>query len=70
MPSAVDNLVPKVQALETVGDSVVALVSGLSAQIRATAGDAAAANKLADEVDAKSAVWAQAVIDNTPAETP
>lgn len=69
-----DDIKAKVDAENTVIDSAVALLGGLSAKITELAGEVAAAGQdpaklqaLADEIDAKSAELAAAVTANTPA---
>lgn len=67
MSSHIDNLTQKVAAMKTVGASVRTLLAGLADRVRAAAGDEAATNALAAEIDAEAATDAQAVIDNTVA---
>ncbi len=66
MSGALDNLTTKLTAMETVGDGMAALLSDLSARIRA-ADDSEKLNALAADVDAKTAAWTAAVTANTPA---
>ena len=47
--------------------SASALLSSLSQQLRDSAGDPAAVQALADQLDANNQALAQAVVDNTPA---
>lgn len=67
---AVNKVESEVTELTTVVDSAVALINGLSQQIRDTAGDAAKANALADTLDKKANELADAVAANTPATPP
>lgn len=67
---AVDKVESEVTELTTVVDSAVALINGLSQQIRDTAGSAAKANALADALDAKANELAAAVAANTPTPEP
>lgn len=68
--SALDDLTAQVHAAETVGDSVVTLLKGLSEQLKAAGTDQAKLEELANELHAKSDAWAGAVVANTPAATP
>lgn len=63
------RLTAAVERDKTVNESAATLLSQLSEQIRATAGDAAAANALADALDAQQQKLADAVVANTPAAT-
>lgn len=65
--SLLDDLKAKVEAEQTVIDSAIALLNGLSAQIKAASLDSATMQSLADEVSAKTAALAAAVAANTPA---
>ncbi len=65
MSAAMDRLLASVRTLESAADSMDTLLKGLAQQIRDTAGDAAAAAALADEVDAKAAAIAADVAANT-----
>jgi len=61
-----DQLTERVRNLETVGDSLVELVKGLAAEVRAEG-----LEELGAEIDAKAAAWAAAVQENSPTpETP
>jgi len=52
---------------KTVNESAATLLGQLADLIRATAGDAAAVNALADSLDAQQQALADAVVANTPA---
>lgn len=67
MSGALDRVESEVGEMSTVVDSAVALINGLSAQIRDAAGDADKANALADQLDAKANALADAVAANTQA---
>lgn len=66
MSQEIDNLKTAVEAENTVIDSVVVLLGELSANLAANAGDPAAIQAIADEVNAKKDMLAQAVTANTP----
>jgi hypothetical protein len=61
-----DRLKVAVQNCTTVGDSLVTLVQGLSAQLAAAKNDPAAIQAISDELGAKGAAWQAAVTANTP----
>lgn len=70
MMATMDDVRAKVAALETVQDSAIALINGISAQLRdlaATGATAAALGQLADQLDADAVKLAAAVTANTPA---
>lgn len=69
MAATLDDLVTKVTNLKTVDDSVVALLQGLSAQLKAAiaANDPAKIQAVADALDAQTAELSDAVTANTPA---
>jgi hypothetical protein len=60
-----DQLIAAVTAENTVIDSAITLLNGLSAQIAATAGDPAKVTALAAEVTAKTKALSDAVAANT-----
>lgn len=64
---ALDALTAQVAASVTVEQSAIALITGLAAQVLATAGDAPAANALAASLQSSAAALAAAVAANTPA---
>lgn len=65
-----DELKTKVEAENTVIDSAMTLLNGLSAQIRDLSTDPAKLQALADEIDAKTAALSASVAANTPATPP
>jgi peptidoglycan hydrolase CwlO-like protein len=67
MSAELDRLQQAVTNCTTVGDSAVALIKGLSAQIAASKNDPAALQAIADRLDAEAAAWKTAVEANTPA---
>lgn len=67
MKNELERLRLEVEQTESAVDSAVALISGLSEQIRATAGDRDAANSLADRLDSSVNKLGAAVAANTPA---
>lgn len=67
MSAEMDAAVASVENLETVGDSVVAAFQALGPQIVDAAGDKEKSIALGNEVTAKAAVWAAAIVANTPA---
>jgi hypothetical protein len=67
MSDSMDRLVAEVSQTRTAVDSILALVSGLADQLRATAGDASKVIALADQLDAMQTDLAAAVTANTPA---
>ena len=68
MSEQFDNLSTKVEGLETVGDSLVALLAGMAEEIRKLkdAPTPEAIDALAADVEAKAAEWGAAVVANTP----
>lgn len=73
MSVEMDRLTQEVADTKTSVDSVITLVEGLAQQIRDNAGDPAALNALADELDAQQGRISAAVTANTappPAEPP
>lgn len=62
-----ERLESEVAEIETVADSAIALIGGLSAQLRDHADDPARIRALADSLDAKGIALAAAVAANTPA---
>jgi hypothetical protein len=65
MSAEIDALELAVTKVQTVKGSVVTLLQGLAARVRAIAGDAAKAGALATELDTMANDFAQAVVDNT-----
>lgn len=70
MSVQIDALIAAVNAEDTVIDSAITLLNGLSAEIAGLSPDSAAIAKLAAEVKAKTDALAAAVAANTPATTP
>lgn len=70
MSAQLDALTAQVHNIETVADSAITLLNGLSAQIAALKDDPAALQGLADELSAKSSELAAAVEANTPSVEP
>jgi hypothetical protein len=66
MSQELDAVKAAVERCTTVGDSAVALIKGLSAQIAASKNDPAALQAIADKLDAEAATWKTAVEANTP----
>jgi len=62
------DLQADVTAEETVIDSAITLLNGLSALLKANAGNPQAINDLATSIEAKSQALAEAVTANTPAQ--
>lgn len=56
--------------IDSVDDSVLALIQQLADEVRNTPADQAALDKLADDLDAKAQALADAVTANTPAAEP
>lgn len=54
----------------TVNESAITLMTNLSTLLREAAGDEAAVNALADQLDAAQQTLADAVVANTPAAPP
>lgn len=67
MSAQLDALKTAVEAENTVIDSAITLLNGLSAQITALKDDPVALQALADEVAAKATTLSDAVAANTPA---
>lgn len=63
-----NRLTTEVAELTTVAESAVALINGLSQQIKDAAGDQAKLDELTDKLDAQANSLAAAVAANTPAE--
>lgn len=68
MSAALARLQAELAENTSVTASVLALITGLSDQLRAAAGDEAAINAIADGLDENSAKLAAAVASNTEAE--
>jgi hypothetical protein len=66
MSDAVDRIESEVAEAKSVAQSAIALLGGLSQQIRDNAQDPAKLTALADELDANNAALAAAVVANTP----
>ena len=68
MAKTLQDLVADVQSLKTVDDSVVALLNGLSQQLKdaIAANDPAAIQAVADAIEGETARLATAVAANTP----
>lgn len=66
MSDATNNLAAAVQRETSVVSSVMTLISGLAAQIKATSTDPQV-QELADQINADSDTLANAVTSNTPA---
>lgn len=64
------KLTAAVERDRTVNESAITLLQNLSQMIRDTAGDADAANALADTLDAQQQALADAVQANTPPAVP
>jgi len=64
--ATLDALTASVARQETAEASAIALLNGLAAQIRSMAGDPAAIQALADQIDADTAKLAEAVVTDTP----
>lgn len=64
------NLQAKVEQNNSVIDSAVTLLNGLSQQLRDIKDDPAAIQALADQLDSKDTELATAITTNTPAATP
>lgn len=65
MATAMENLVREVSETKGVIASAKALMNSLATRLRSNAGDPAAIQALADELDAEQAALAQAITDNT-----
>ena len=70
MSVELDALTAKVTEIETVDDSIIALVQGLAAQIVALKEDPVALQALADSLQGEIDKVQAAVTANTPAEPP
>lgn len=68
MSVAMDNLVREVGETKTVIASAKALLKSLADRLRSNAGDPAAIQALADELDAEQTGLSQAIAENTIAE--
>ena len=62
-----EELIAAVAALASVEDSALTFLRGLAPMIAATAGDHAAASKLAADVQSRTAALSAALVANTPA---
>jgi len=69
MSKQLDDLTADVAAEDTVVDSAVILLNGLSAALAAAGTDPVKLQTLADDITAKTAALSQAVAANTPAAT-
>jgi hypothetical protein len=69
MSKTLDDLTAKVEAIETVGASVIALLAGLKAQLDAAGTDPVALAALSERLDVEAQALSEAVVANTPAET-
>lgn len=65
--ATLDDVVAKVAALDTVEDSVVALLRDIKAKLDAAGADPAKLRQLSDALDAQSKKLSDAVVENTPA---
>lgn len=65
-----DRITAEVAEIKDAAQSAVSLLDSLSALLRENAGDPAAINALADELDASGSALAEAVVRNTPAAPP
>lgn len=70
MSLELDRLTTEVAEVNTVQQSAIDLLKGLSAQIEALKLDPVALQALSDSLDASSNALAQAVVANTPAAAP
>jgi hypothetical protein len=70
MSAQMENLVQQVAAIESVGDSAIALLTGLKAQLDAAiaANDPAALQALSDRLAAQTQELSEAVAENTVAD--
>ena len=66
MAGELARLQTEVAEIGGVVDSAITLIGGLAQQIRDLSGEPAALNALADDLDAKAALLAAAVVANTP----
>lgn len=67
MSAELTRLTASVEAIKAADESIMALVDGLSEQIRNLANDPVKLNELADTLDAEKAAIAAKVLANTPA---
>lgn len=67
MPMDLTRLQDAVTRDNTVNQSAITLLANLAQLVRDTAGDPAAVNALADQLDAQQQALADAVVANTPA---
>lgn len=65
MATAMENLTREVSETKGVIASAKTLLSNLATRLRSNAGDPAAIQALADELDAEQTTLAQAITDNT-----
>jgi flagellar biosynthesis chaperone FliJ len=65
MATTLDDLKAKVDAEQTVEQSAITLMQGLSAQIKAAANDPAKIQAIASELDTNNAALAAAITANT-----
>lgn len=66
MAGELARLQTEVEEIGGVVDSAITLIGGLAQQIRDLSGEPAALNALADDLDAKAALLAAAVVANSP----
>ena len=66
MAGELARLQTEVEEIGGVVDSAITLIGGLAKQIRDLSGEPAALKALADDLDAKAALLAAAVVANTP----
>lgn len=63
-----DDLTTEVEETNTVIDSAITLIKGLSQLIKDAGTDPVKLKQLTDQLDAKNKALAQTVVENTPAE--
>jgi hypothetical protein len=68
MAADLSQLTQRVTDIETVGESVLALVAGLKAELDAAGTDQVALSALSDRLGAEAQRLSNAVVANTPAE--
>lgn len=68
--ATLDDLVTKVANIGTVEDSVITLLTDISARLKAAGQDQTKLDALAAAIDAQSQKLSDAVVANTPAVTP
>jgi hypothetical protein len=68
--TALERVTQEVEETKTAVESITTLLGKLAQMIRDSVGNAAALNKLADDLDAQQVKIADAVVANTPAEEP